>query len=200
MTGHPTDRLTDFLEGTLDPAARGTVAAHLAECADCRRLLAELGAVRQRAAAWRPSPPPSDPWPTIRHAIRAAPRQRGWGRGRHRRWIVAGAVTAAAVAFLVFGRGVFRIERTPPNAPATSSADSALDAQWRELRPHLGAEVTAPVAEALTLINVSLSEITAAMVDDPGNPLLQALYERALADKVTVLMDATARLIPTRRG
>lgn len=199
MTGHPTDALTGYLDDALSPTARRTVATHLSECADCRRVLAELTEVKRRAAEWRPTPPTSDPWPAIRRAVLREPRPRP---SRRRWWPIGIAVGSLAAALLVWTLGPTGLPSPlePPRSPSASGLDSTLDAQWLELQAHLSPGVIAPVADALATIDVSLHEIAAAMVDDPQSPLLQALYERALADKVTVLNDATARLIPTRKG
>jgi anti-sigma factor RsiW len=39
--------VTDYLDGALPPARRAEVVAHLEECADCLRYLAQLQATRQ---------------------------------------------------------------------------------------------------------------------------------------------------------
>ena len=44
MTAHDAiaERLSDYLDGDLDPAAHAEVDVHLALCVDCRQLLGEL--------------------------------------------------------------------------------------------------------------------------------------------------------------
>ena len=44
-----TDRLSEYLDGELDPAERVQLEEHLAGCEQCTSLLAELDAVRDRA-------------------------------------------------------------------------------------------------------------------------------------------------------
>jgi anti-sigma factor RsiW len=65
MTDHWTDRLSDYLDGELEPADRQALEAHLASCAACAATLAELREVVARAAALTPRPPHAELWPGV---------------------------------------------------------------------------------------------------------------------------------------
>lgn len=70
MNRHIQDLVPAWLDGRLDAAARELVRAHCAQCAECRRALAES------EAAWKllgdvESPPPLRPvWPALAEARR----------------------------------------------------------------------------------------------------------------------------------
>lgn len=99
-SGHPDDELSGYLDGELPTAEMEALSAHLARCAECRRLLQEVDGARTavralprldpEAVAARPGPP-----------TRTSP-------GRRRRLGVGMAVAAgvaAVVAGLVLVRG-----------------------------------------------------------------------------------------------
>jgi anti-sigma factor RsiW len=64
-----TDRLSEYLDGDLDPRDEALLEAHLIECATCRATLAELRAVVARAGALTFAEPPTDLWAGIRQRI-----------------------------------------------------------------------------------------------------------------------------------
>jgi anti-sigma factor RsiW len=65
--GEWTDKLSEYLDDELSAGERVAVEAHLAECAECARVLADLKRVVARAQALDPRPPQSDLW----HAVAA---------------------------------------------------------------------------------------------------------------------------------
>lgn len=66
---------TDYIDGTLAPAALKEVEAHLALCAGCRKLASELvSASRTIRSAGKMTPPPIV-WERIRRDITAPPRR-----------------------------------------------------------------------------------------------------------------------------
>jgi anti-sigma factor RsiW len=71
MTTHDafTDRLSDYLDGELEPAHRAHVEQHLAACDSCRTTLTELRGVVARAAALTDSAPATDLWPGVAEQI-----------------------------------------------------------------------------------------------------------------------------------
>ncbi len=71
MKTHPTDRLSDYLDGELGDAERRELEAHLEGCAECAATLEELRAVVARAHALEDRPPDSDLWPGIAARIEA---------------------------------------------------------------------------------------------------------------------------------
>lgn len=71
MTTHDvfTDRLSEYLDGELEPADRATIERHLTTCESCRTTLSELRAVVARAAALTDSAPATDLWPGVAERI-----------------------------------------------------------------------------------------------------------------------------------
>jgi tetratricopeptide (TPR) repeat protein len=62
MSDQWTDRLSDYLDGELNPAERGALETHLATCAACTATLAELERVVARARALEDRAPAADLW------------------------------------------------------------------------------------------------------------------------------------------
>lgn len=65
------DRLSEYLDGDLDPRDEALIEEHLVDCATCRATLAELRAVVARATALPPAEPKADLWSDIRARIEA---------------------------------------------------------------------------------------------------------------------------------
>ena len=66
-----TDRLSEYLDGELPAAERAALESHLADCASCRTVLVELGAVVARAGALEDRPPREELWNGIATRIGA---------------------------------------------------------------------------------------------------------------------------------
>jgi len=60
-----TDRLSEYLDEELAADERRAVEAHLAACADCAAVLADLRQVVARAKQIEPRPPQADLWPGV---------------------------------------------------------------------------------------------------------------------------------------
>jgi len=84
------EELTAYLDGELMPEEAAKVRAHLAECADCRRVEADLQGVSERLSTWTIKEPPAG-----LTGPRAA--RRPWGM---RRWLplAAGLLLAVGMA------------------------------------------------------------------------------------------------------
>lgn len=67
-----TDRLSEYLDDELPPAERAALEEHLASCAHCAAVLADLRRVVQRLASLEDRPPTRDLWPGIEARIAAA--------------------------------------------------------------------------------------------------------------------------------
>jgi anti-sigma factor RsiW len=107
--GHPDVELTAFVTGALPLAERARVAAHLDDCASCRRTVEESRAVLTALASEVPAPAPPD-WRRYRAELRArlqptAPR-RWWARPLP-------AVVAAGVATAVLLVAVYGLDHRP---------------------------------------------------------------------------------------
>src|SRR5262245_5782746 len=71
--GEWTDKLSDYLDGELPASERAAVDSHLAACAECARVLADLKRVVARAQALEPRPPQNDLWTAIVAQIEQRP-------------------------------------------------------------------------------------------------------------------------------
>ena len=119
-------KLADHLEGELPEAARVSMEAHAAGCAECGRLLSDVESLRTDAAALPPLEPSRDLWAGIADRIDArvlpleAPRA---GRIAPRRIWRHPAVAAAALVLITAGithvwtRESYRAPAAVPNAP-----------------------------------------------------------------------------------
>ncbi len=105
--GHPDAELTAFVTGGLSAAERARVAAHLDDCAGCRRTMEESRAVLTALASEIAAPAPPD-WRRYRAELRArlpAPR-RWWARSLP-------TMVAAGVATAILLVAVYGLDRRP---------------------------------------------------------------------------------------
>src|SRR5260370_34349398 len=68
-----TDRLSEYLDGTLAGSERAALDAHLAGCAACAATLEELRRVVARAQNLQDWPPAMDLWPGVAERIGVSP-------------------------------------------------------------------------------------------------------------------------------
>lgn len=98
-----TAELSELADGTLDVALRARVEAHVEACDDCRALLADLRAIKQRARDLERLSPPESLWPRIAARLR----EQGVAPAGSRRPSRAPAWQWAAIAAaLVLGIGL----------------------------------------------------------------------------------------------
>src|SRR3989442_4433193 len=125
-----TDRLSEYLDGTLAVGERAALEAHLAGCAVCAATLEELRRVVARARALDDRPPGADLWPKIAVGIgRVAPL-----RVRRQLAFTVPQLIAASVALIVLSGGATWLLRSravtstpvaiaPPQAQRLAAAD-----------------------------------------------------------------------------
>src|SRR5437660_1313451 len=75
-----TERLSEYIDGTLPDAERAALEAHLAGCTACRTTLDELRRVVARARALDDRPPAADLWPAVAEQQSALEQGRASGR------------------------------------------------------------------------------------------------------------------------
>jgi hypothetical protein len=214
-----TERLSDYIDGELDPAERRTVEQHLAGCETCRTALDELTGVVARAAALTDTPPDADLWPGVATRINAPPKT-------PRRFSFTFSFTlpqlaAAVLAVMVLSAAAIWMARLggdrtdfPPLGARGSGrgdgepsvqirpadfADTAYDQAVADLHETLRAERTRLDAQTLRVIEANLEAIDAAieqcreaLASDPANVYLNSHLADAKRRKLALLRRASA--------
>lgn len=182
MTPHPTDALSAYLDGDLEAAGARALADHLAGCAECRSVLADLTRLRDQVRAWAAdtATPPADLWPAI--AARLSPSEATQARA-------TGAPSHATVAHIAWYRRRFSLGL--PELALAASLVAALGGALVYQR----AATPAP--------SVSLAPVLAQMepFDAPDAGIAtasfaDAQYDAAVSDLERVLRDQRQRLNP----
>jgi anti-sigma factor RsiW len=204
-----TDRISEYLDESLDAASRTALEAHLATCADCSAELDGLRAVIAQAARLPELPPTRDLWPSIEARLArrqpAGSGQRSALRERLRmRWsfstpqLVAATALVAALSGLVGwlatdragtprDTGALASEPTEfvQTARAVSFADPKYDQAIADLMAIVSRERDRLDPRTLAAINRSLASIDKA-IDEARTALdrdpASAYLTRHLAD------------------
>jgi len=207
MTHPNAERLSDYLDGDLPPGEVRLLETHLAACAECAALVAEIRRVMARAQALEDLPPRSDLWPGVAAAIGGEPIRR-------RLTLSIPQLLAAGIALMVLSGGVvallLRGEPTPivgagpDSAPGpvqltAAPADRGYDAAIRKLeaelhagRDRLDSTTVRVVEEKLRLIDHAILEAERALTADPVNGYLHGHLTQTRMRKLDLLRRATA--------
>src|SRR5215471_8992576 len=103
-----TDRLSEYLDGELDDAERVALEAHLATCAECTAVLADLRRVVARAQALDDRPPARDLWNGIAERIGVSTDDLARRRARRRFSFTVPQLIAAALALIAVSGALVR--------------------------------------------------------------------------------------------
>jgi putative zinc finger protein len=222
MMAHWTERLSEYLDGTLGGAERLDCERHLAECAECRATLDELQRVVARARALEPRAPRADLWAGIASRIGVSrPGVASLAEQRARRHIaftlpqlaaasIALILLSAGGAWLAFSRGSSRdIALTlapPPGDTAAaasvswvSRADPKYDARVAELqqaldagRERLDSATVRVIEKNLRIIDAAIGQARRALAADPANQYLNVHLADTMRRKLDLLRTASA--------
>lgn len=174
-----TERLSEYLDGEMDPVERVRLERHLQGCAECGATLAELRRVVERAEALADRPPTGDLWPGI--ATRLDPREAAGvlplRRERRRVWSVPQLAAAGVALMLGTAGATWWLARggAAPSAPAVA----VNPAPARATLPGVAAPPGSPL--------VRVASATAAATRS---------YDAAIGDLEQVLRQGRGRLDP----
>ena len=191
------EQLDPLLDGELSPAEESVLQQHLAKCESCKELHRKHRHLLEQAAAFAKSEkPPVDLWPGIEARI-----------GGETRQSFAGIRAAAAAAVVGIAAVVMLSIQLPVDEQATEIQATKIEAQpltYGEARAQLVSKVGpenltySPKTEAVLRKNIkviqqAMSEIEAAIDEDPNNPNLRQLL-LTIYQQESQLVDSTNRM------
>jgi len=207
------EALDDYLDGG-GKTARGAVEAHLASCATCPALAADVRAIRGAARTLGPIEPPAHVWRQVRSRVTldAAPRRSwldrrglsfdGW-RALQPLGAVAGLVLVVSSLAWVGTRLAIA-----PTVPVADGAGALAEFQLAEAEytdaierlqeaadaagPRLDALTTATLKSSIDDLDLAIGDARDALAQEPGDALSQESLLEALGSKVTLLQDTVA--------
>ncbi len=189
-----TDRLSEYLDGTLAGSERAALDAHLAGCTGCAATLVELRRVVARAQNLQDQPPATDLWPGVAERIGVSPDIVSLPARRARR--VAFSIPqliAASLVLVVLGSGGAGGPATPvtlvswaDSAIVSSNADvlvlrAALDAGRRSGR--IDSTTVRVLEQSLATIDTAVAQARRALAADPNSVYLHQHIARTLRRK-----------------
>jgi hypothetical protein len=217
-----TERLSEYIDGTLSDSERAGLERHLAACAPCAATLEELRRVVARAQALDDRPPAADLWPRIAEQI-------GVSSGAHRvvsleprRWgrrfsFTLPQLVAASVALaLLSGSAVWLLAarnagprrtvatETAPLTPMMTNAGAYdinpryaaavadLERALEQRRGRLDTTTVRVIEKNLGIIDRAIRNAQSALAADPGNTYLNLHLAEQMRRKVELLRRATA--------
>jgi len=220
-----TDRLSEYIDGTLAKTERGALEAHLADCEACRTTLDELRRVVARARALDDRPPASDLWPAIAEQIgvsSGAHRVVSLAAHRTRRRVtftVPQLAAAAALLLLLGSGGAYLALHRPPAGAIAQRGDltvspvgwvqktsSRYDAAVAELESaleqgrasgRLDSATVRVLTQSLVTIDSAIVQARRALAADPGSAYLNQHLADTMRRKLELLRRASA-LAPAR--
>jgi anti-sigma factor RsiW len=217
-----TDRLSEYLDGTLPLIERVQVRRHLAECRACTAVLAELRAVVARASDLDESPPSHDLWAGVVAGIegRSAPQPlSGDDVARVARRIrprvdLPRLVAASIVLLAVAGGGIWitrsdlvnespvggagQVAATSVGQPApiederTGAVVAELEQALADNRALLDPSTIAVIESNLAILDAALGEARRALAEDPTSTYLNRHLADTMRRKLQLLRDANA--------
>ena len=201
------DRLSEYIDGELDPAERAGVEAHLAGCPGCRADVAALRAVAARAGSLTDTRPAADLWTAIAARIQSSPRRTSLATRRFA--FTLPQLVAASLALIVASGGMVWIARM--GGPATdfppvlgevrpaNFGDAAFDEAVADLQATLEAgrgrldPQTIRVLESnLEVIDRAIAQCREALHADPSSVYLNTYLAETRRRKLELLRRATA--------
>ena len=193
------EQIDALVDGTLGPADRAALEAHLVVCPECRELADDLRAIRRTAQGLPELSPPARTWAGIAAKLEppaiVAPATSASWRQRLAVPLAIAALLLAAVAITMVMRSV-----RSSDAPATTAA-SAVPAATSAARPAPAAD--APPADTsadLRSLELELQQAEAHYENAIGKLEVLAKDRRALDPNVAAVLAKNQRVIDTAIG
>lgn len=214
---HPREELSELADGELDDSRRAAIEVHLATCAACASVVADLQALARAAGTLEDRPPRKDLWPGIAARLDVIPLER-----RVRRVTLSWTqLAAAAIAMVLIGGGSVWLAfggrgampggglQTPAErradgdltAEATFAADFAdesyalavadLERALEASRDRLDPETVAVLERNIEAIDQAIGETRRALAADPHSMYLSEHLAAQMRRKLDVLRSAT---------
>jgi anti-sigma factor RsiW len=225
---HPEDiTINDYVDEALDPGARAELERHLASCASCRQLVADLREIVTVSSTLDDREPPVRGWSRLERAIALEPaRTTGWLRRGPYTWLAMAAVlvlaAAAGLRYAPFGARPAAPAATNPGAAistaATGASTDALESEMLQAEQHYENAITgleqiasadqgtldprtaATLQKNLAVIDQAIGESRAAVRAQPASePAQQSLIEN-FRTKVALLQDTVTLINEMRKG
>ena len=197
------DRLDAFVAGTLDPAERDLVRAHVESCTECAADLEAAQFMAPRTAAL-PREAPADPalWAGIE--ARLEPRNRQYTRTIRVLALAAALLLAVAAGWWLRGLAT-RDSRLATDSQVTRAEPLPFETEVASLRAAMNdlekalvvdGRLPAPLSESfkrdLRTLEAAITEASAALRADPTNDAVRELYRAAFRRKLEALRRAAA--------
>jgi hypothetical protein len=215
IEGHWTDRLSEYVDGELAPADRAAAERHLARCAECADVLADLRALTTSAGLLPDVAPERDLWPGIRDRLSprgavSAERARVIPLASRRRVVLSvPQLIAAGLALMLFsatgvwlamggGSGVEPALATASAArpdvvlAAYDPAMADLEAEYERRRDQLDPETILVVERNLAIIDVAIQEAREALATDPSSGFLNAHLAETVRRRMNLLREVAS--------
>lgn len=218
MTMHDqiSDRLSEYLDDDLTPSERADVDAHLAACAECRAVLADLRAIVATAGRLPGSTPARELWEGVEARLERRPAVVPFEPPSRRRFsFTVPQLAAAGIVLMLFSGGmVFMLQQQAPPIDATvttyapapdggllpiSLADPHYDDAVADLertldqgRARLDPETVRVLELNLASIDAAIEQCRRALEADPANGFLNSHLVSTRQRKLALLRRATA--------
>ena len=206
-------QIGDYVDGTLAPAARRAVEAHLAKCATCGALASDFASIRALAQTLECHAPPARIWQQVSSAA-AAPR-RSFMRLPAFAWQpIAAAAMIAVLTTSLWWLGTRLAGPVVPTAGDIVLADAVraeaedhyvtaiarLEQVTTAERDALDPETADVLQTGIAVIDDAIEESRAALDTDPDSELAQESLFDALRRKVALLQYMFALINEMRKG